>query len=92
VLKYLIDIRCTRNEPTCFVLEFEFTENPYFSNKILTKTYYLETGEFDGDESQVLLDHAEGYAEHAACCPSSPGDWRFSNAAARRSSGSRART
>lgn len=44
ILKYLIDIRATyQSQPHfAFILEFEFSENPYFENTILTKEYLLK--------------------------------------------------
>jgi nucleosome assembly protein 1-like 1 len=45
-LKHLIDIRISylgaNEEKPGFRLEFEFTENEYFENKILNKTYYYQ--------------------------------------------------
>lgn len=45
VLGYLQDIRVRMHDhkPYGFTLEFEFAENPYFTNKVLTKTYELKT-------------------------------------------------
>jgi nucleosome assembly protein 1-like 1 len=45
VLAYLQDIRVKMNDkkPLGYTLEFEFAENPYFTNKTLTKTYELKT-------------------------------------------------
>lgn len=44
ILKHLIDIRATyQSQPQfAFILEFEFSENPYFENVILTKEYLLK--------------------------------------------------
>lgn len=44
ILKHLIDIRATyQSQPQfAFILEFEFSENPYFENIILTKEYLLK--------------------------------------------------
>lgn len=42
-----------------FFLEFEFSPNDFFANKVLTKTYYLENSE-DSSVGGVVLDHAEG--------------------------------
>ena len=39
------------------MLEFEFEENPYFSNQILTKTYYLSDVE---DQLELIYDHTVG--------------------------------
>jgi len=63
-LKYLIDVRFKPLPPVehqsdqSFVLEFEFEDNPYFSNKILTKTYFLTDHEQIGE---TTFDHMEGY-------------------------------
>ncbi len=57
-LKHLIDVRYSylKDQPG-FVLEFEFEENEYFSNILLTKSYYL----MDSDEAlDFVYDHAEG--------------------------------
>jgi nucleosome assembly protein 1-like 1 len=56
-LDFLVDIRCTRQDDKGFVLEFEFAENPFFTNKVLTKTYHM-TEDMGGDD--LLLDHADG--------------------------------
>lgn len=60
VLRSLSDIRFTNlsGDVHGYKLEFEFDPNDYFTNKILTKTYYYKddlspSGEF-------LYDHAEG--------------------------------
>lgn len=45
VLKHLKDIRISygkSEEFLTYTLEFLFDENPYFTNKVLTKTYYLK--------------------------------------------------
>lgn len=44
VLAFLQDIRVKMHEqkPYGYTLEFEFAENPYFSNKVLTKTFELK--------------------------------------------------
>lgn len=44
ILQHLVDIRVIyQSEPHfAFILEFEFSENPYFENKILTKEYLLK--------------------------------------------------
>lgn len=58
-LKYLTDIRMKYLEKPGFALLFHFSDdNPFFSNKTLTKTYYYqeETG-YGGD---FIYDHAEG--------------------------------
>ncbi|EPX71877.1 nucleosome assembly protein Nap1 [Schizosaccharomyces octosporus yFS286] len=45
-LRHLIDVRLVYMEKPGFQLQFEFEENPFFSNKVLTKSYYYleETG------------------------------------------------
>jgi len=59
VLEYLTDIKVTLNEPnnSGFALHFVFSENPYFTNSVLDKTYKLRDEldpdsplEFDGPE------------------------------------------
>lgn len=57
-LSYLVDVRMRYLDKPGFALEFEFAENPFFTNKVLTKTYYYqeETG-YGGD---FIYDHAEG--------------------------------
>jgi len=45
ILEHLIDVRCKLSECSdqmAFTLEFEFSENNYFSNSLLTKTYKLQ--------------------------------------------------
>lgn len=44
VLAYLQDIRVQMHDqkPLGYTLEFEFSDNPYFSNKVLTKTFELK--------------------------------------------------
>lgn len=59
VLQYLQDIRMEYLDTPGFELIFEFdTNNPFFSNKILTKTYHYqaELG-YSGD---FVYDHADG--------------------------------
>lgn len=58
VLPYLKDVRMEYLPTLGFELIFEFTENPYFSNQVLTKTYYYhsELG-YSGD---FVYDHADG--------------------------------
>lgn len=57
-LSHLVDIRISYMEKPGFKLEFEFAENPFFTNKILTKTYYYM--EESGPSNVFLYDHAEG--------------------------------
>lgn len=45
ILEHLLDVRCKlADDPDqmAFSLEFEFSENTYFTNKVLTKTYKLQ--------------------------------------------------
>jgi len=56
-LKHLVDIRMKYLENPGFLLEFEFTENDYFTNKVLTKTYHYQDNVSGGD---YVYDHAEG--------------------------------
>ncbi len=56
-LESLLDIkyRYLEGNPG-FVLEFVFAENPFFTNQILTKTYFLEQDE----NGEMGFEHAEG--------------------------------
>ena len=57
-LKFLTDIRMEYLEKPGFRLIFEFAENPFFSNKTITKAYfYQEESGYGGD---FIYDHAEG--------------------------------
>jgi len=57
-LKYLSDIRMEYLEKPGFRLIFEFTENEFFTNKTIAKTYfYQEESGYGGD---FIYDHAEG--------------------------------
>lgn len=58
-LKHLVDLRLayTEDKPG-FKLEFEFSPNDYFTNKVLTKTYYYQ--EEVGYGGNFAYDHAEG--------------------------------
>lgn len=58
VLEHLKDIRMEYLETPGFELIFEFNENPFFSNQVLTKTYHYqaELG-YSGD---FVYDHADG--------------------------------
>lgn len=45
ILEHLFDVRCKLTddaEQMAFTLEFEFSDNGYFTNKVLTKTYKLQ--------------------------------------------------
>ncbi|KAG6056050.1 hypothetical protein E4U17_002554 [Claviceps sp. LM77 group G4] len=57
-LKHLTDVRMEYLEKPGFRLIFEFSENDYFSNKIITKTYYYQTE--SGYGGDFIYDHAEG--------------------------------
>ena len=57
-LKSLTDIRMEYLDRPGFRLIFEFGENEFFTNKIITKTYfYQEESGYGGD---FIYDHAEG--------------------------------
>jgi nucleosome assembly protein 1-like 1 len=59
-LKHLVDIRMEYLDRPGFKLIFEFEENEFFENKIITKTYfYQEENGYGGD---FIYDHAEGDA------------------------------
>lgn len=57
-LQYLRDIRMEYLEQPGFALVFEFDENPFFTNKVLRKTYYYQAEAGYGGE--FVYDHAEG--------------------------------
>ncbi|KAF2159854.1 hypothetical protein M409DRAFT_70746 [Zasmidium cellare ATCC 36951] len=57
-LKFLTDIRMEYLDRPGFRLIFEFAENPFFSNKTLSKTYYYQ--EENGYGGDFIYDHAEG--------------------------------
>jgi nucleosome assembly protein 1-like 1 len=57
-LKLLTDVRMEYLDRPGFRLIFEFAENPFFTNKTITKTYfYQEESGYGGD---FIYDHAEG--------------------------------
>lgn len=56
-LKHLVDIRMKYLEKPGFSLEFEFTENDFFTNKVLSKSYYYQETVTGGD---FVYDHAKG--------------------------------
>ncbi|OJJ68789.1 hypothetical protein ASPBRDRAFT_659363 [Aspergillus brasiliensis CBS 101740] len=57
-LKHLIDIRMEYLDRPGFRLIFEFSENAYFTNKTISKTYYYK--EENGYGGDFIYDHAEG--------------------------------
>ncbi|KAI9349339.1 nucleosome assembly protein-domain-containing protein [Pilaira anomala] len=56
-LKHLIDVRMSYMDQPGFKLEFEFSSNDYFTNKVLSKTYFYQDHAYGGD---FVYDHAEG--------------------------------
>ncbi|KAL9602616.1 MAG: hypothetical protein Q9219_001760 [cf. Caloplaca sp. 3 TL-2023] len=58
VLRLLTDIRMEYLEKPGFRLIFEFAGNDFFTNKIITKTYYYQ--EESGYGGDFIYDHAEG--------------------------------
>ena len=58
VLKVLTDVRMEYLERPGFRLIFEFAENDFFTNKIITKTYFYQ--EESGYGGEFIYDHAEG--------------------------------
>jgi nucleosome assembly protein 1-like 1 len=58
VLSFLTDIRLSYLDVPGFRIEFEFADNEFFTNKILTKSYfYQQQAGYGGD---FIYDHAEG--------------------------------
>ena len=57
-LRLLTDIRMEYLEQPGFRLIFEFAENDFFSNKIITKAYFYQ--EESGYGGEFIYDHAEG--------------------------------
>lgn len=58
VLASLVDVRLRYLDKPGFALEFEFADNSYFTNRVLTKTYYYnETIGLSGD---FMFDSASG--------------------------------
>ena len=57
-LKLLTDIRMEYLDKPGFRLIFEFTENDFFSNKTITKTYFYQ--EESGYGGEFIYDHAQG--------------------------------
>eukprot|EP01118_Nematostelium_gracile_P016015 TRINITY_DN654_c1_g3_i1.p1 TRINITY_DN654_c1_g3~~TRINITY_DN654_c1_g3_i1.p1 ORF type:complete len:445 (+),score=185.12 TRINITY_DN654_c1_g3_i1:81-1337(+) len=64
-LKYLVDIRCRPLDDKefsseSFIIEFEFkSDNPYFNQTILSKTYYLTEDEKLGDTNYERMEGTE---------------------------------
>jgi len=50
VIKYLIDIRA-QEDSKGFILEFEFADNEFFTNKTLVKKYISSTSEYHDDST-----------------------------------------
>ena len=57
-LKHLTDIRMEYLDKPGFRLIFEFAPNEFFTNKIITKTYFYQ--EENGYAGDFIYDHAEG--------------------------------
>ncbi|KAI8965656.1 nucleosome assembly protein [Daldinia sp. FL1419] len=57
-LRYLTDIRMEYLDKPGFRLIFEFAENEFFTNKIITKTYFYQNE--SGYGGDFIYDHAEG--------------------------------
>jgi nucleosome assembly protein 1-like 1 len=57
-LKYLTDVRMEYLDKPGFRLIFEFAENEFFTNKIITKTYFYQNE--SGYGGDFIYDHAEG--------------------------------
>lgn len=57
-LKHLTDIRLSYLDTPGFKLHFVFSENEFFSNKEITKTYYYQ--DENGYGGDFIYDHAEG--------------------------------
>jgi nucleosome assembly protein 1-like 1 len=57
-LKHLTDIRMEYLDRPGFRLIFEFSENEFFTNKAISKTYYYK--EENGYGGDFIYDHAEG--------------------------------
>ena len=58
VLRYLTDIRLSYLDVPGFRIEFVFADNEFFTDKILTKSYfYQQEAGYGGD---FIYDHAEG--------------------------------
>ncbi|KAH6595187.1 hypothetical protein BASA50_005980 [Batrachochytrium salamandrivorans] len=59
VLAKLVDIKLSYLPTPGFQLSFVFESNEYFSNSVLTKTYYMLESE-DLNDGEVVFDRAEG--------------------------------
>jgi len=58
-LSFIKDIKCTLYENSKgFEITFHFAENPYFTDTVLTKKYFLEWD--DGIYADAVYDHSEG--------------------------------
>lgn len=57
-LKYLVDVRMEYLDKPGFRLIFEFRPNEFFTNHIITKTYYYQNE--SGYGGDFIYDHAEG--------------------------------
>ncbi|KAF9577317.1 hypothetical protein BGW38_007536 [Lunasporangiospora selenospora] len=57
-LKHLVDIRMAYFDKPGFRLDFEFAPNDFFSNTVLSKTYYYQ--DEPGYGGDFVYDHAEG--------------------------------
>ncbi|KAI8065590.1 hypothetical protein BC940DRAFT_303775 [Gongronella butleri] len=56
-LQHLVDVRMQYMDKPGFKIEFEFSENDYFTNTVLSKTYYYQEHAYGGD---FVYDYAEG--------------------------------
>ncbi|KAI8367458.1 uncharacterized protein BYT42DRAFT_625258 [Radiomyces spectabilis] len=61
LLKHLVDIRMSYTDKPGFRIEFEFADNEYFTDKVLTKAYYYQDHVYGGE---FIYDHAEGCDIH----------------------------
>ena len=59
-LAYLVDVRVPKDDAKHFVVEFEFRENPYFTTKVLSKTYFLAGEDEPGLGADNDFSHSEG--------------------------------
>jgi len=56
-VKHLVDIRTTQEDSKGFTLEFEFSDNEFFTDKVLVKKYITTAGEYSDDST---FEKAEG--------------------------------